>query len=372
MGHAPIPTAARQLPPSAYTDPGLLDLERRAIFTNSWISVGVGAQVPTPGDVRPVDVAGQPLIITRAADASLHVFYNVCRHRGLQLVQAPCHRPNGLITCPYHTWSYGLDGTLKAAPYWDRTAGSAPPAKTQAELALMPVRFAVWFDTIYVNLSGDAPPFDEFIAPLATRWSGFDADEIRLLIAKDYAPAANWKLVCENFLDGYHVPWVHSQVGPPEAGADYQAVHLGEDIFGAFVPHGESERPRIDRPLPSFAGVAKEFRGSHHFIYVFPNTLLAIGEQWFQVISVLPETAQTSTEHLALYLVSDVAMQDDRTEQRDEFGRQMLLVNEQDLSVLERLQHGRASAAGEHCTYAPHWDELTAIFNRRMVESVSQ
>jgi choline monooxygenase len=372
MGHAPIPATAGQLPPSAYTDPDLLDLERRAIFTNSWVSVGVGAQVPTPGDVRPIDVAGQPLIITRAADASLHVFYNVCRHRGLQLVQVPCHRPNGLITCPYHTWSYGLDGSLKAAPYWDRTAGSAPPAKTQAELALMPVRFAVWFDTIYVNLSGDAPPFDKFIAPLATRWSGFDADEIRLLIAKDYSPAANWKLVCENFLDGYHVPWVHSQIGPPEAGADYQAVHLGEDIFGAFVPHGESERPRIDRPLPSFAGVAKEFRGSHHFIYVFPNTLLAIGEQWFQVISVLPETAQTSTEHLALYLVSDVAMQDDRTEQRDEFGRQMLLVNEQDLSVLERLQHGRASAAGEHCTYVPHWDELTAIFNTRMAESVSQ
>jgi choline monooxygenase len=101
-------------------------------------------------------------------------------------------------------------------------------------------------------------------------------------------------------------------------------------------------------------------------MYVFPNTLLAIGEQWFQVISVLPETPRTSRENLALYLVSDVALEADCTEQRAEFGKQMLRINEQDMTIVQRLQEGRASAGAEHCTFAPHWDELTALFHRRM------
>ncbi len=366
MARAELSPGARELPPRAYRDPGLFEREQREMFANSWVSIGVTQQVPEPGDVLPVEVAGQPLIITRAADSSVHVFYNVCRHRGTRLVDGPCKRRNGLITCPYHNWSYQLDGALRGAPYWDRTAGSAPDESTRAGLALTAVCFALWFDTIYVNLSGDAQPFHEFIAPLAARWSSFDADELRLLVATDYQPEANWKLVCENFLDGYHVPWVHRQVGPPEAGADYQTVWLAHDIFGAFVPQGETERPRIDRPLPSFAGVADEFKGSHHFMYVFPNTLLAIGEQWFQVISVLPETPRTSRENLALYLVSDVALEADRTEQRAEFGKQMLRINEQDMTIVQRLQEGRASAGAEHCTFAPHWDELTALFHRRM------
>ena len=354
------------LPPRAYSDHGLFEREQREMFANSWVSVAVGQQVPEPGDILPVEVAGQPLLITRTSESKIRVFYNVCRHRGLRVVSGPCNRPDHTITCPYHTWSYQLDGELITAPYWDRTANSAPDEATRSDLSLVPVRFAVWFDTIYVNLSGDAEPFSEFIAPLAQRWSGFDADEIRLLVATDFNPQANWKLVCENFLDGYHVPWVHYQVGSPEAGSNFITTWLTDDIFGAFVPQGESERPRIDDPLPSFPGTEDKFRGSHHFMYVFPNTLLAIGEQWFQVISVLPESPTKSRENLALYLVSDAALEQARAQQRDEFGKQMLRINKQDMTILQRLQTGRASAGARHCTFAPHWDELTALFQRRM------
>jgi phenylpropionate dioxygenase-like ring-hydroxylating dioxygenase large terminal subunit len=308
---------ARDLPSEAYADAEFFDRERTEAFVNGWVSVAVTRQLPDAGDVLPVDVAGQPLIITRSADTSIHVFYNVCRHLG-------------------------------------------------ARLALVLVRFAVWFDTIYVNLSRDAQPFEEFIAPLAKHWSEFDPDQLRLLVSKEYQPDANWKLVCENSLGGYHVPWVHHQVGPPEAGADFQTVSLTDGIFGTFVPQGQAERPRIDRPLPRFASVSDEFRGSHHFIYVSPNTLLAIGGQRFQVISVLPETRTTSRENLALYLVNDAATEDSRAEQHAEFGKQMLCINEQDMGIVQRLQNGRASLGAEHCTFAPHWDELLALFQQRM------
>ncbi len=352
--------------PEHYTDPALLDVERRQIFTDNWVGIGAASKLQKPGDVCPLEVAGQPLLVTRDQDGRLHIFFNVCRHRGLKLIDAACHRANGLITCPYHTWSYSLDGELRAAPYWDRSAGSAPDELTRNDLRLKAVRHVVWYDTIFVNLSGTAQPFDTFVAPLAERWAGFDANDLRLLVAKEYHPRANWKLVCENFLDGYHLPFVHGQVGGPSAGADYVTVGLSVDCFGAFVPGGESERPRINRPLPSFPNVPKKFRSSHHFIYLFPNTLLAIGEQWFQAICVLPGAVNESFESLGLYLVSDEAMADDRANQRREFERQMLRINEQDLEILAQLQIGRASNAGADSNYAPYWDELAVMLHRRL------
>lgn len=360
------------LPPDSFHSPDVLTDEEQQILASNWASIGVGAHVPEVGDVRPVTIAGQPLLVTRDKTLGIQVFYNVCRHRGVQLVERPCHQGNGIITCPYHTWSYGLDGKLRAAPYWDRTRGSQPDTQTMAKLGLQPVRFAVWFDTIYVNLSGDAQDFEEFIDPLAERWRSFDASELRLLTAKDYRPAANWKLVCENFLDGYHIPWVHSQVGPPEAGADFRTVKISEDIFGAFVPQGEKERPRIDDPLPGFPGIAEEYAGSHHFIYVYPNTLLALGSEWFQLLSVLPQSAHSTLEHLALYLVSDAAMEATRAAQRDAFCGQMLLITDQDMEILARLQKGRTSTAAAHCTFAPHWDELASMFHARMANALAQ
>ncbi|MFT5133798.1 MAG: phenylpropionate dioxygenase-like ring-hydroxylating dioxygenase large terminal subunit, partial [Gammaproteobacteria bacterium] len=115
-----------QLPATLYTDAGVLEHELSDFFTNNWISVAVGAQVPRPGDVYPLEVAGQLLLITRAEDGTVHVFNNICRHRGTKLVKSAGSHRNGLITCPYHTWSYSLDGALQKAPYWDRSAGSAP------------------------------------------------------------------------------------------------------------------------------------------------------------------------------------------------------------------------------------------------------
>ena len=110
------PAHAQQLPSEYYTNPDILEREFSEFFINNWVSIGVGAQVPEPGDVHPMEVARQPLLITRAEDRSLHVFNNICRHRGTKLVESPSRHRNGLITCPYHKWSYGLNGSLQSTP----------------------------------------------------------------------------------------------------------------------------------------------------------------------------------------------------------------------------------------------------------------
>lgn len=358
--NAPYPCAR------AYTDPAVLEFEYGSSFSNYWTGIGVASQVPSPGDVCPIEIAGEPLLMVRERSGALGVFFNVCPHRGTKLIDRACARANGLITCPYHTWSFKLDGSLHSAPYWDRSKGSEPDAATRARLALKPVRHAVWYDTVFVNLSGDAPAFDQYIAPLAQRWSGCDPAELRLLCLTEYGVDANWKLVCDNFLDGYHVPWVHSQVGAPETGINYDTVRLSPEIFGAFMPQGEADKPRTADALPVFPRLPQWLHGSQHFMYVYPNTLLALAPDWFQVICVLPKAAGRSIETLAMYLVSDEAMRPQRAEQRARFEQVMRHVNEQDLEILARLQQGRRTVRAACGSYAPYWDELAGIFNARV------
>ena len=359
-----------QLPSDFYTDPSILERELSECFINHWVSIGVGAQVPETGDVYPVEVAGQVLLITRAEDRSLHVFNNICRHRGTKLIETYCNRGNRLITCPYHTWSYALDGKLVSAPYWDRTADSAPDALTSKSLALTPVDFALWFDTIFVNISGSAEQFEQFIKPLSNYWASVDTTQLqRSMLRTDYQPQANWKLVCENFLDGYHVPWIHSQVGSPEAGINFRTAQYSEDIFGAYVPQGKSERARSSQSLPGFANLSDELENSHHFLYLFPNTLLALAPEWFQVISVFPQTANTCSENLAFYVVGDAATNADYAELCEEYNKQMALINDQDMDILARQQATKHSQGSDNCTFAPHWDELAMIFHKRLARA---
>lgn len=355
-----------------YSDLEIFEEERRALFTDTWISIGAGAQLAQPGDVCPVTVAGQQLVLTRDRDGCIHVFHNVCRHRGTQLVNATGSRRGGLIICPYHHWAYTLDGALKSAPYWDRSAGFVPDETTKWTLGLCPVRFAVWFDVIFVNPSGTAAPFEEFIAPLARHWNVFDPSELRLAVLKEYRVPANWKLICENFLDGYHVPLVHHHLGFPKAApANIETIALSDDIFGAFVPRGETDKPPIPDVLPAFPGLPAALLGSRQFICVYPNTLLAITPNWYEIISVHPESAASSKETLALYLVGDESQQPRLAVQRANFCADMLKVNDQDVEILALQQAGRTSTASDQGTFAPYWDEIVAMFHRRAQLTVS-
>ncbi|MBI1732784.1 MAG: aromatic ring-hydroxylating dioxygenase subunit alpha [Gammaproteobacteria bacterium] len=357
---------SRYLQAAAYADLDLLAVEIGLGFRRHWISIGVTTEVQLPGSALPVDAAGCPLLMTRDLSGTLHVFHNVCRHQGTRLVDAPCRRDTGQIVCPYHSWTYGLDGRLRATPYWDRTPGSAPSPEEMERLALLPARFAVWFDTVFVDLSGTAPPFEEWIAPLASRWSPFDQRELRRVVAREFRLAGNWKLACENFLDGYHVPWVHSQIGAPATGVNYSALKLSGDLFGAFMPQGETDKPRTADRLPSFPGLPREFIGSQHFIYAFPNTLLALTPDWFQVFSVFPDGVDRCVEYASLYLVGDGALAPECAAQRDEFIRQMWLINEQDVALIAKIHAGRSSPASDQGSFAPYWDELSAAFHARI------
>ena len=362
-------TGAKCLPSSAYTDPFFFQKEIEHCFKEGWISIGTAQQVPEPHDILAVDVASEPLLITRDRQGAIHVLYNICRHRGLKLVEGAkvekCR--SGILSCPYHKWGYRLDGNLMAAPYWNGTEGSVPSEEMKENMSLLRVRSAVWSDIIFVNISGDAEPFENFIQPLEERWKSYDRSLMRQSNEHEYSVTSNWKFACENFLDTYHVPWVHSQLGSAKSlfpGLDF--TYVSDDIFGFIMPEFDRDREQSKLVPHMFPDLEKKFDYALDLIYIFPNTLLMITPSWFQLISIQPKSVNKTHELMAVYLVGDEMLNENWSDYRDEFHNAMNQVNEQDIVILERLQHGRKTTKSNEGHYAPLWDQLAEHMARRI------
>ena len=202
---------ARGLPAAAYTSEAFFALENERMFADSWVFAGLAHELARPGDVVPVTVAGRPVLLVRDGTHEVRAFHNVCRHRCLKLVDEPGNA-GPTIQCPYHSWTYRLDGALHIAPYFGgRDPRAVPAGFDRAQHGLVPVKAATWHDWIFVNLSGSAPPIEDFVAPLQRQLDGLDLTRMRHVVTVDLGEiGANWKLLMENFIEPYHVPIVHA------------------------------------------------------------------------------------------------------------------------------------------------------------------
>ena len=200
------PTAqAAGLPSSAYTSSEFLKLEQDLCSPRGGIYAGRAAELAKPGDGRPVEIAGKPLILLRNRAGEIKAFHNVCSHRNALLSREPFGgRPT--ITCPYHSWTYDLDGRLIRTPHIGgqdvhKCAGIEPQ-----DLGLRPARIESWAGLLFVNLTGDAPPLANWLKPLTERWSAYDFTQLRHGGGRSYELRTNWKHAVENYLESYHLP----------------------------------------------------------------------------------------------------------------------------------------------------------------------
>ena len=199
--------AAHTIPAAWYIDPRIARLEHDHVFAGNWIAVGRTDQVETPGQFFTFDLDGEPLIVVRGTDNQLRAFYNVCRHHAAAVATVPCGIAQHL-RCPYHGWTYSLDGSLKGAPEFagvcnfDRTANG-----------LVPVRVAVWESFVFVNLSPQGPNLATFLGDLPQRTASLNLSSLPFFTRKTYTLACNWKVYVDNYLDGgYHVPHLHKSL----------------------------------------------------------------------------------------------------------------------------------------------------------------
>lgn len=195
---------AHALSAEFYTSADHWRREQEQIFATHWLCVGRSAAIDAPGKYLLRELCGESLILLRDESRSLRAHYNVCRHRGTRLLEAPCGIVKA-IRCPYHAWTYDLSGSLIAAPHMEHAAGF-----DRSLYPLHPASIADWHGFLFVNLrggSGTGP--DEYLTPLDRRIEPWTVDRLTLVHEIEYEVQANWKLVCENFSECYHCPRVH-------------------------------------------------------------------------------------------------------------------------------------------------------------------
>jgi phenylpropionate dioxygenase-like ring-hydroxylating dioxygenase large terminal subunit len=234
------------------------------------------------------------------------------------------------------------------------------------------VRSQVWRDIVFVDLSGVAKPFESLIAPLDERLARWNADELRAVSSVEYSVAANWKLAAENFLDAYHLPVLHSQIGGGFKGAlQIEDVDISDRIAGYVMPIGydDTEPNDSDLSLPLFSGLGDEKLRIEVFI-IFPNTLILVEPECSQVITLRPQGAGVTHESFANYVATDASQTDEMAELRDEWHRSSNEVNEQDVVLLEGLQRSRAMDAGDETRLSKDWDQTVSRFQRIWSEAL--
>ena len=380
-------STARGLPARVYTDPQFFELEQRRLFPRSWMGIGFDCDVPEPGDAVPMEVFGLPLVLTRDQSGQIHVLHNVCRHRATIVVERPCAGARTL-KCPYHGWVYGLDGSLKATPFWDGTADSRRCPVGEADNGLTPVRSAVWNHVVFVNLSGDAPPLPEYLAPMQAELDHLALDELEPAHAQSWSFEANWKLVMENW-EVYHHVWVHHGVfdrmsdevdietGKPHS----QAVANGNAMILRYLPSRPSRSAgmAIER-LPTLpqrsspngpVGVANA---------VLPNTTVTVGPKSYVPAVYLPISPGVTEARMAWFFAPGAA-----SGPGFEAGRSEILdrwlgpsrrfedgqgIRPQDHRCMELQQRARVSPVADDVKFSPTWESCVRYFQDWLVRRI--
>jgi choline monooxygenase len=364
------PTAqARGLPNACYVDPAYFALERDRLFARSWACVGVAAELPNAGDYRPVNLLGLPLLLLRDRAHAIRVFHNVCSHRGVALVDRPGSGP--VIRCPYHSWSYDLTGRLVRTPDIGGPGVHEMPLIDRAELGLREIRTGQWLDFVFVNLSGDAEPLDEWLAPLVRMWSHYDLTELRHGGTADFTIKANWKLATENTMEFYHLPWVHQALtGYSPTHAHYHC-NAGDRFVGTAT---RDYRPSATsgRQLPKFPGLTAEQELVGEYPVVFPNLWVGVQVDHFFAIVIYPKAPDVTEQRLHLYFVGNKAMGSEYDDLRREIVERWRSINLEDISITERMQGGRQSPAFDGGRMSPVQDFAIHHFMRMVAARMAQ
>ena len=365
---------ATGLPNQAYTSPEFFELERERLFTKTWTCVGQACTIPEPGDVRPIDFLGIPLIMVRTKEGAVRVFHNVCSHRGNQLVREAC-RVKGVVRCPYHSWTYDLDGNLRGTPHIGGPGKHEVEGFDRNSKGLKSVRSAVWMDLIFVNVSETAPSFEAHIAPLERRL-------FRLASAEDYArlqPAAshgaleleleaNWKLCLENNLESYHLPWVHPDLNSYSKLEDH--FHFeGGDLFAGQGTNVYDLDNGLGTPFPLFP----EWPGKlAEYPTLFPNVFLGAqcDHAWSMVIE--PVTYNRTRERLQIYYRDEAAVSGQYESARKAQLEAWTKVFNEDIGVVEGMQRGRQSPAFDGGVFSPVMDKPTHHFSKWLANTLSE
>ncbi len=276
------------LPPGAYHNKDFFELERERIFKAGWFCIGRSDQVANPGDYLTIDVVGEPLVMVRGSDRVIRILSNVCRHRWMRVCTGAGSAKT--LVCPYHSWTYNLDGSLRAALEMDQTPGFDP-----SKVCLPEIRHEVWQGFVYVNLSGKAASLTPQLEPVAKRIAEFDLNHWRVATTVDCGEYPwDWKVMQDNG-ECYHHFGAHSQTFEPNFPAREVTTECGDSWITQIANSSKSCRrlgkdgmeyvPGVFEPIP---GLDAWQRTSFILIYVLPNFFIYLQADMGMKLRVLP------------------------------------------------------------------------------------
>jgi glycine betaine catabolism A len=267
---------SRLLPRPAYVDQAVFDWEERHFFRGGWMCVARSEDVAHVGDQRAESVGKAGVFLARAEDGQLRGFANACRHRGHELL--PCGETRNLhiVVCPYHSWSYRLDGSLRNAPRFDAWEAFEPEENSLVELPTQE-----WHGLVFVDTSGTAPPLNKHFAGLETLVAAHEPERLRVAAHHDYVVAANWKILTENYQECYHCGMIHPElcmVSPPRSGENYHIQDAGAWVGGWMALREGAATMSLSGRSNGTVLRGLDARASRQVAYLvlFPNVLLSL------------------------------------------------------------------------------------------------
>ena len=351
-----VPTVATStLPWSWYTDPTVLELELERIFRRSWQYAGHAEELPEAGSFRATTVGGVPIVLVRDEHDTLRAFLNVCRHRGSLVCEGSGKRAT--LQCPYHAWTYGLDGRLVAAPRF------AKEGLEQSEtLGLVPLALESWGPFLFVSPDPDAGPLADFLGevPAQVADAGIDVGALRFHLRSESELRCNWKVSAENFLECYHCPVAHPGFS---AAVDVSPGSYLLDAGGRRMSQYGPPRPE---PRGSYDLAGEVERGQFHLL--FPGTVVNVmpGRPNLSIGPIVPLEPERTYRSLDYFVAPDA----------DEAWVEDLLafdaqVAAEDTALVERVQAGVRAGLLEDGHLLPESERLIAHFQSLLLAALA-
>jgi phenylpropionate dioxygenase-like ring-hydroxylating dioxygenase large terminal subunit len=331
---------------SWYTDPAVLRREMDGVFRRTWLCAGRADRLGQPGSFLTLEIGGDSLLLVCDRQGRPRAFHNVCRHRGARLCSAPEGRLDKAIRCPYHAWTYALDGRLAAAPNL-----SSHDGLRRDEFGLRPVALETWRGFLFLNLAHDPEPLAAQLADMPDRARHYPLETLRVARRTVHDVEANWKILVENYQECYHCPGIHPELCdlvPLYARAEVDlpggAVALFRDGAASFTRDGTTRRPL-------FPDLTEEETRRFNGEMVLPNMFMNLLPDYVLTRTLWP-LGPGRTRFLSEWLFDPATMERDDFDPRDayEFAD---LVALQDWRICEEVQRGVASGGYGGGVYTP-------------------
>ncbi len=378
---------AHWLPNVSYTSQDFFKFEAESLFSKTWMSIGFDFEAEHPGDAHPITVLGDlPLVMVRDEAGALRVFHNVCPHDSSKAVFQDAKGLSKIVG-QYHGWVWNLDGTLRDATLFDGTEG--PHTLPDRDANLKEVRSSVWNNTVFVNLSGDAAPFADYIAPVEELYGDMDLSDIKPGLTKKGDEVfveraiieSNWKSVYENFaINVYHEGFVHPgyKAAPnvPRVTSDGRKTYEEIDDRGYQGLRFTSTEADLAYGLPRSPMLPMKDGSSpdkHTIMSLYPNTNISVAPNYMLVTVLTPHAPDRTAYDSMMLLPSEVAHRSKYAKQREYLLTvDWAIARDEDGAVLKTVQAGRHSPAFDQHFIVPFWGAMCRSFCNRVLDDLER